>query len=67
MLTSHLSAFTDLYNKDKVQFGDPAISGIKAADVRDLDKWQVVLQAHAQNVVPPKQKMDSKKCKDHPE
>jgi len=61
------AAFTDLYHKDKAQFGDPAVSGIKAAEVRDLDSWQVVLQAHARNVVPPKQKLESKKRKDRPE
>ena len=61
----YFSAFSDLYHKDKAQFGDPAISGIKAAEVQDLDNGQVFLQAHTRNVVPPKQKLDSKKRKDH--
>lgn len=43
-------AFTDLFNQDKIKFGDPYASGRKVVDVRDLDNWQIVLQTHAKTV-----------------
>lgn len=39
-----------MYNKDKKQFGDPAASGKKFSEIRDLQTWQVVLQDHAKHV-----------------
>jgi hypothetical protein len=46
------SAFTDMYSKDKTRFGDPARSTFKVSEVRELDSWQTVLQAHARSVEP---------------
>jgi hypothetical protein len=58
-LISSFSAFTDIYNKDKAQFGDLAMSGLKVTELREVDGWQTVLQAHARLVESPNQK----KCK----
>ena len=46
------SAFSRIYNEDKAKYGDPADSGHKVVDVRELSNWQVVLLAHAKNVEP---------------
>jgi hypothetical protein len=39
-----------MYNQDKLTFGDPADTGRKTAEIKDLDNWQVVLQAHTKSV-----------------
>jgi hypothetical protein len=56
LLISSFSAFTDIYNKDKGQFGDLAKSGLKVTELREVDGWQTVLQAHARLVESPNQK-----------
>ena len=53
------SAFTNMYNKDKTRFGDPAMSTFKVSEVQELDSWQTVLQAHARSVEAP----NLKECK----
>jgi hypothetical protein len=45
-----------MYNKDKTRFGDPAMSTFKVSEVRELDSWQTVLQAHARSVEAPNPK-----------
>lgn len=46
------SAFTRIYNEDKLKYGDPSDSGHRVVDARELDNWQVVLLGHAKNVEP---------------
>lgn len=66
LLSARARIFRGIYKDDVDRFGDPADSSESAVKASALPNWQVVLQAHAKDIVGGKKKpalSGGKECK----
>ncbi|KII84494.1 hypothetical protein PLICRDRAFT_179322 [Plicaturopsis crispa FD-325 SS-3] len=60
------SAFNQLYNADKVEYGDPALSEFSVIEARNVPDWQVTLSTHAKRVIAPSKSRKRRRGNDKP-